>query len=78
MERDGTLIASSGDQDPFKLVDGEIQRINAINSPDERIQGIARYLQQTSDLATLSESQDLHLNLNDETYVVEIQPWQDD
>ncbi len=78
VERDGTLIASSGDQDPFKLVDGEIQRINAINSPDERIQGIARYLQQTSDLATLSESQDLHLNLNDETYFVEIQPWQDD
>ncbi|MGD1931904.1 MAG: ATP-binding protein [Leptolyngbyaceae cyanobacterium] len=78
VERDGTLIASSGDQDPFKLVDGEIQRINAINSPDERIQGIAQYLQQASDLVTLSESQDLHLNLNDETYFVEVQPWQDD
>ncbi|MEL6398865.1 MAG: ATP-binding protein [Cyanobacteria bacterium J06626_4] len=78
VERDGTLIASSGDQDPFKLVDGDIQRINAINSPDERIQGIARYLKQTSDLATLSTSKDLNLELNDETYFVEIQPWQDD
>ena len=78
VERDGTLIASSGEQDPFKLVDGEIQRINAINSPDESIQSIARYLQQTSDLATLSTSKDLNLELNDETYFIEIQPWQDD
>ena len=79
VERDGTLIASSADQDPFKLVDGDIQRINAIDSPDTTIQGIAQLLQQqTSDLATLSESQDLHLKLNDETYFVAIQPWQDD
>ena len=79
VERDGTLIASSGEQEPFKLVDGEIQRINAINSPDARVQSITKHLQaQISDFATFSDPKNLHLKLNDETYFVEIQPWQDD
>jgi hypothetical protein len=45
MERDGTLIANSGKEKPFILVQKDIQRLRAIESPNPIVQSIAKYVQ---------------------------------
>jgi signal transduction histidine kinase len=79
VERDGTLIANSGEEEPFKLVDGEIVRIKAIDSPDPLIQHLTQALQQSfEDFNGVEAEQDLRLTLNGERYFVEVHPWQDE
>lgn len=79
VERDGTLIANSSDQQPFKLVNGEIERIKAVDSPDPLIQNIAQQLLRSRNgFDTISGTKELHLRFNDEHYFVDIRPWQDE
>ncbi|MEL6382363.1 MAG: ATP-binding protein [Cyanobacteria bacterium J06626_18] len=79
VEHDGTLIANSGSHKPFKLVGEEIQRINALDSPDPIVRGITQKLQRSFDgFHTVSVAKDLRLDLNHERYFVEMRPWQDE
>ena len=79
VERDGTLIANSGDEMPFRVVDGEIQRISASDSPDPMIQNIAQQIVQAAGgFETVVGEQDLQLKLDNDLYFVDLRPWQDE
>lgn len=79
VERDGTLIANSGEQEPFEFLDNEIRRIHATDSPDPKIRGIAQHLQESfGGFEAVETAQDLNFKLDDERYFVEVNPWRDE
>ncbi|NJM97532.1 MAG: HAMP domain-containing protein [Phormidesmis sp. RL_2_1] len=79
VEQDGLLIANSTENDPFKVTDGEIMRIKAIDSSDPIIRKIAQQLQQSLDgFDTLTEERNMQLKIDDEQYLVDARPWQDE
>lgn len=78
MERNGNLIANSGDEVPFTEADGELQRLSAVTSPDPKIQSLAQQLQSAEDLQTADKDTEFRLKVDDEPYFVSITPWQDE
>ncbi|MEM1290962.1 MAG: ATP-binding protein [Cyanobacteria bacterium P01_H01_bin.162] len=78
VERDGSLIANSGDAPPFARIDDELQRLPAIASPDPTIQSLAQELQATNRLQTIRQNTDFRFELEDGFHYVTVMPWQDD
>ncbi|MBN3963494.1 ATP-binding protein [Nostoc sp. NMS8] len=76
LERDGTLIASSGTEKPFLLANQEIRRLRAIDSSDPIIQNIARNLQ-TSGFESIKKDTDFQLQVQGKRYFVDVLPWRD-
>ncbi|MEH1940837.1 MAG: ATP-binding protein [Nostoc sp.] len=78
IERNGMLVANSGQEKPFTLVNNEIKRLKAIDSPNPVVQGIAKHLQQDiPDFHSITNTQKVNLNLQGENYNVHIVPWRD-
>ncbi|MBE9101850.1 ATP-binding protein [Vacuolonema iberomarrocanum] len=78
MERDGTLVANSTQEDSFVVEGEEIRRLRAIDSPNPILQSTAQQIQeQLPDWQTLSNRQDLHIKIQGETYYIQIEPWRD-
>lgn len=79
MERNGMLIANSGDHAPFVLNGEEIHRVNALDSDDPTVQGISQALQdQLGGWQAVTASQEMKLKLQGGRNYVRIQPWQDE
>jgi signal transduction histidine kinase len=78
LERDGAMIANSGREQPFRIVDEEIQRINALESNNPIVKEIVRELQQSFGSLQDVTSQDFTIALQGERYFVNINPWQDE
>ncbi|MGD1941227.1 MAG: ATP-binding protein [Leptolyngbyaceae cyanobacterium] len=78
VERDGNLIANSGGTQPFARIDGELQRLPAIASPDPSIQSLAEKLQADNSLQTIRQDTDFQFELEGESHYVTLMPWQDD
>ncbi|MEH2249473.1 sensor histidine kinase [Nostoc sp.] len=76
LERDGTLIASSGTEKPFVLVNQKIRRLRAIDSSDPIIQNIAKHLQ-TSGFGSITQDTDFQLDIQGKRYFVDVLPWRD-
>ncbi|MEH2454681.1 sensor histidine kinase [Nostoc sp.] len=76
LERDGTLIASSGTEKPFVLVNQKIQRLRAIDSSDPIIQNIAKHLQ-TSGFESITQDTDFQLDIQGKRHFVDVLPWRD-
>ncbi|MBN3928030.1 ATP-binding protein [Nostoc sp. NMS4] len=77
LERDGTLIASSGTEKPFVLVNQDIRRLRAIDSSDPVIQNIARHLQ-TKGFESITKDTDFKLELKGKRHFVHVIPWRDE
>ncbi|MBD2034135.1 response regulator [Leptolyngbya sp. FACHB-321] len=78
VERNGLLIANSGTKQPFTSVKDEIQRLQASDSPDPTVQGIAQQLQTTfKGFQTVREAKVLQLDLQGKRYFVQVTPWRD-
>ncbi|HEY9877619.1 MAG TPA: ATP-binding protein [Leptolyngbyaceae cyanobacterium] len=77
VERDGTLIANSGQEKPFAIVNGQVQRLQAINSPDPIIQSIAKHVQDSKGFQAITQDTDFQLKVQGERYFVDVTPWQD-
>jgi signal transduction histidine kinase len=78
IERDGLLVASSGAQEPFKVVDQLPQRLPAIESGDRLIQSTAQHLSQTfKDLRSIQQPQQVEYRLNNQRQFVRVEPWRD-
>jgi signal transduction histidine kinase len=78
VERNGRLIANSSTKQPFTLIKNEIQRLNAIDSPDPTVQGIAQRIQTTfKGFQAIHEEKALQLDLQGSRYFVRVTPWQD-
>ncbi|MGD1860764.1 MAG: ATP-binding protein [Leptolyngbyaceae cyanobacterium] len=80
MERDGMLIANSGNHAPFELKgqENKIKRINVLESADPIVQGISRELQTRGGWQEVTTGQELKLKLQGERSYVRIEPWQDE
>jgi signal transduction histidine kinase len=76
LERDGTLIASSGTEKPFVLVNQDIRRLKAIDSSDPIIQNIAKHLQ-TSGFGSINQDTDFKLEVQGKRHFVDVVPWRD-
>ncbi|MBD2449407.1 HAMP domain-containing protein [Nostoc sp. FACHB-152] len=78
LERNGMLIGSSSKQEPFALVKGEVQRIKATESPDPKVQNIAKQIQQSfNGFGSITEPKKLQLKFQEETNFVYVTPWRD-
>jgi signal transduction histidine kinase/FixJ family two-component response regulator len=79
VERDGLLIGSSVEQQPFKIVNGKPQRLKATASEDTLIASAAQHLQeQFGDLKTIREARQLEFFVNGERQFAQVTPWQDE
>lgn len=78
MERNGLLIANSGDEQPFKLEGNDIQRVNALDSNDAVVQGISQMLQQQLGGWDVASSEELKLKFQGKRNYVRVEPWQDE
>jgi len=75
IERNGMLVANSGQEKPFTVVNNKIKRLKAIDSANLVVQGIAKQLQQDiPDLHSITNMQKLNLNFQGENYNVHVVP----
>ncbi|WP_375471978.1 ATP-binding protein [uncultured Nostoc sp.] len=77
LERDGMLVASSGTEKPFTLVNQKVQRLRAIDSSNPMIQNIARHLQTFNGFASITQDTDFQLEVQREQHFVHVIPWRD-
>jgi signal transduction histidine kinase len=78
VEQDGSVIASSGQELPFKLVNQEAQRLQAIDSQDPLIREVAQQLQtRFGSLKAIQRDQQFELSVDRERHFVRVTPWQD-
>ncbi|WP_432811247.1 ATP-binding protein [Pantanalinema sp. GBBB05] len=78
MERDGTLIASSGKEPFFTHRNNELQRLKAIDSPNAIVRETAKSLQQQfNQFQQIDTTQKLRLEVQGETQYVQVSPWRD-
>ena len=78
MERDGSLIASSGTEPVVTTVNQETQRVNALQSQDPLMQATAQQIQHRSrSLATIESAQQFEFESNGERQYVRVTPWRD-
>ncbi len=78
LERNGMLIANSGEKPPFAPMDNEVRRLKAVKSPDPIVQGIAKQLQQNfNGFQNITEAKELELDFQGERYYVHLTPWKD-
>ncbi len=79
MERDGRLIASSGNQPILRNVGDTTERYIAEDSPDPLIKAIAQGLQQRfKNLQTIQRTQEINFTFNKQRQFVQVTPWQDE
>ncbi|MBD2518755.1 HAMP domain-containing protein [Nostoc sp. FACHB-973] len=78
LERDGTLIATSGTEKPFTLVNQKAQRLKAIASSDPIIQNVAKHLQTFKGLESITKDTDFQLELQGKRHFVDVVPWRDE
>lgn len=78
MERDGSLIASSGTEPVVKTVNQKVQRLNALQSSDPLVQATAQQIQQAAgSFDKIQADQQLEFELDGERQYVRVTPWQD-
>ncbi|MBD2662977.1 sensor protein [Richelia sinica FACHB-800] len=78
IERNGLLVANSGLEKPYLLVNKQVERLSAINSPNPLIGATAKYLQQQiPDLQTIQQTQQLEFDFQGHQQFVKIMPWKD-
>ncbi|MDZ8137744.1 MAG: ATP-binding protein [Nostoc sp. DedQUE04] len=78
MERDGMLVANSAQEKPFTVVNNQIKRLKAIDSPNPAVQNIAKQLQQRiPNFQSITNTQKLKVNVQGENFYVHIVPWRD-
>ncbi|MDY7013088.1 MAG: cache domain-containing protein, partial [Cyanobacteriota bacterium] len=79
IERDGMLVANSSASQPFVVKNDEIQRLQAIASPNPIVRGIAKQLQQRfTHFRDITEDTHVRVELQGERYFVDVAPWRDE
>ncbi|MBD1910717.1 MULTISPECIES: ATP-binding protein [unclassified Leptolyngbya] len=78
LERDGTLIASSGEAPPYTVVNDQVQRLKGIASSDPVVRETTQQIQQHfSNLQGITGEEELRINVQGESYYVQIMPWKE-
>ncbi|MBD2681465.1 MULTISPECIES: ATP-binding protein [Nostoc] len=77
LERNGKLIATSGTEKPFTLINQKAERLQAMDSNDPIIQNVAKHLQSFNGFESITEDTDFKLELQGKQYFVDVVPWRD-
>jgi signal transduction histidine kinase/CheY-like chemotaxis protein len=78
VERDGTLIASSNPEKPFKVVNQNIERLNVLQSSDPLIQATAQYFKTAlGGFNRLSHEKIVQFKFKQQQQFVQALPWKD-
>ncbi|MBD2121800.1 cache domain-containing protein, partial [Trichocoleus sp. FACHB-262] len=77
MERDGTLIATSSQEETFTLSKQAIQRVRAIESSNSTVRTIAQSIQATNGFQFITKDTDFQLDVQGTPYFVDVRPWRD-
>jgi signal transduction histidine kinase/CheY-like chemotaxis protein len=79
IERNGLLIGSSFDKQPFNVVNKKPQRLKGLESKDPLIKATAKHLiERFSSLNTIREAQQLEFFLDGKRQFVQVTPWKDE
>jgi len=79
IEDDGLLVAHSIAQSASQWVNGQLQRVSAVDSQDPIIQKATQRLKQKyGEFDTITTKKTLKLELNSDLYFVQVTPWKDD
>jgi signal transduction histidine kinase len=79
IERDGRLIASSGERIVTQKINNKTERLNIINHPDPLLHAIAETTQQQfRNFKSIQNPQNLQFQFNGKRQFVHIKPWQDE
>ncbi|MEH1837327.1 MAG: ATP-binding protein [Nostoc sp.] len=77
LERDGTLIATSGTEKPFTLVNQKVKRLQGSDSSDPIIQKVVRHLQTFKWFDSITQDTDFQLEIQGKRHFVDVVPWRD-
>ncbi|MGD1808144.1 ATP-binding protein [Dapis sp. BLCC M126] len=78
VERNGNIVASSTQEQPFQSQGEDLVRLNATNSQIPTIQETANYLQNHfGDLNKIQKSQHLEFIINDKRHFLQVTPFED-
>lgn len=78
IERNGLLVANSGDTKPYNFMEGEVERLAASDSNNPLIQATAKYLRNSQGgFQDITESQEMKFNFQGTKEFVKIAPWRD-
>ena len=78
MERDGSLVAHSGTDLPYQIIEGEPQRIQTAESPNPIVRAATQHLlQEYQSLENITEATQTEFLLDGERQFVQVTPWQD-
>jgi signal transduction histidine kinase len=78
IERDGMLVATSSNEEPFIVANNEIKRLKATDSANPVVRHIAEQIhQQIPKIKTITNLQQLDVDFQGEEYHVHITPWRD-
>ena len=78
MERDGTLVANSGNSQFFTLNNQVVERFNALQSPNPTIAKTVQQLQKKfGQFQAIQENEVLQITVDGEPYYVHVTPWKD-
>jgi PAS domain S-box-containing protein len=76
IDRSGLLVASSSDYPSFKLRKGRVHRLQAVDSADEQLAEVARYVsQQPGGIQNIQGPQQLNFSVQGEPHFVQITPY---
>jgi signal transduction histidine kinase/FixJ family two-component response regulator len=79
IERDGSLIASSSNKDPFKFVNQKPERLQAVAIDDPLIQSTTKHLlKKFGGFEQVKNNQLVNFDLQGQQQFVQIAPWTDD
>jgi adenylate cyclase len=77
LERNGMVVASSSPEPSYRDVNGELQRLNALDSRDPLMQSATQYLvERFGSLNQITAPQRLNFSLKGERQFLQIFPWQ--
>ena len=77
LERDSTLIATSGTEKPFTFVNQKVKRLQASDSSDPIIQKVVRHLQTFKGFDSITQDTDFQLEIQGKRHFVDVVPWRD-
>ncbi|MGF1589927.1 MAG: ATP-binding protein [Pleurocapsa sp.] len=78
IEQNGSLVAHSGTDLPYQIVDGEPQRIQTTNSPNPVVRATSQHLlQEYQSFDNIKEAAQTEFLLDGERHFVQVTPWQD-
>jgi signal transduction histidine kinase/DNA-binding NarL/FixJ family response regulator len=79
LERNGLLIASSGDEKPFTVVNDKPQRLKASDSKDPLIQETVKHLtEKFGNLTKIQAIQQIDFSIKGKRQFVQVTPWRDE